>query len=251
MKPKAWRWLTRIVGEPTIIHRIGVFIDCDGVSPKDAERAVELITEYGRICLLRAYGNYTDRTASAWTSFIRRNSADARHLPNLTAGKNATDIALTVDAVEVLLTGPIDLFVLIVSDADFVPLARRIRAEGKMVFGFGQKSTALSLQNACDKFWDLKLLDKHSPSRDLARVFWKKSPRDAEEFLVMVLRELTPQGEPVGLEILRKALVERDPGFDPRVYSRRTLTDLLRELPSVELTEREGSRQVRLSRVCD
>jgi len=240
-------WLARIMNRLRRVDRIGVFIDCDGVSPKDAARALEMIAIYGRVCFVRAYGNFNGSSASAWAHFISRHGADARHLPNLTPGKNATDIALTVDAVEMLLTRPIDLFVLVASDADFVPLARRIRAEGKLVFGFGQGSTPQAFRNACDKFWDFKSLAPHPPDGEHTASLWTLTPNEAEEFVVTVLGELASRETPVAIDLLGQALVARMPGFDPRIYSRRTLSDLVRDLPSVELVEHGGKRSVRLS----
>lgn len=247
MSNSSWSWLARIMSKPVGADRIGVFIDCDGVSPKDAARALEVIALYGRVCLVRSYGNYNGNGASAWAHFITRFGADARHLPNLTPGKNATDIALTIDAVEVLLARPIDVFVLVASDADFVPLARRIRAEGKLIFGFGQGSTPKAFRHACDKFWDFKSLVRHKPPADPNTTYWKLAPSDAEDFVVSVLREVVPNGTSVVIDVLGQALVARKPGFDPRVYSRRTLSDLLRDLPSVEVVELEGNRQVCLT----
>lgn len=242
-------WLDRILGGTASADRIGVFVDCDGVSPKDAARAMEVIALHGRVCFVHSYGNYNGGSAGAWAHFISRYGADARHLPNLTPGKNATDIALTVDAVEVLLTRPVDLFVLVASDADFVPLARRIRAEGKLVFGFGQSSTPQAFRHVCDKFWDFKSLAQQSSAIEPNITYWKLAPSDAEDFLVSVLREVAPGGTPVTIDLLGQALVARKPGFDSRIYSRRSLSELLRDLPSVEVLELEGKRHVRLAKL--
>jgi hypothetical protein len=248
MQSRLWSWLASVMNKPLRADRVGVFIDCDGVSPKDASRALELIALYGRLCLVRSYGNFNGSSASAWANFISRYGVDARHLPNLTPGKNATDIALTVDAIEVLLTRPIEIFVLVASDADFVPLLRRIRAEGKLVFGFGQRSTSKAFRHACDKFWDFKSLAQQPSAVEPSAAHWTLAPGDGEDFVVSVLRELAPGGTPVTIDLLGQALVTRKPGFDPRIYSRRTLSDLLRDLPSVEVFELEGKRHVRLTK---
>ncbi|WP_449396782.1 NYN domain-containing protein [Devosia riboflavina] len=222
-----------------------MFIDCDGVSPADADRAIKLIKQHRHIYLLRVYGNYTGGAASAWNGFIRRNGAVARHLPNLIQGKNAADIALTIDAVEVLLTSRISHFALIVSDTDFVPLAHRIRADGKNLFGFGQNSTPLAFREACNRFWELSWLRHQTPSKATKRAFWKLSPHDAELLVIMGLREAAPDGGSIPVDRLGQALVRQDPDFDPRVYSRQNLTDLLRDLSCVELIE-GTKRHVRL-----
>ncbi|MDP2781975.1 NYN domain-containing protein [Devosia sp.] len=244
---RAWKLLARAIGGSKSPARVAVFIDCDGVSPSDAERAIEYVAQHGRTCLVRAYGNYTGRAAGAWTRLIRRHGIDARHLPNLTPGKNATDIALAIDAVEVLLTRPYETFVLIVSDSDFVPLARRIRADGRQVFGFGQKMTAPAFQDACDKFWDFGSLVRQTSTSEFPVLFWKQAPSDAEELILTVLRDAAPDGEPIAIALFGQLLVKRDPSFDPRVFSRKRLGNLLRDLPSVEVIEQEGKHHVRLS----
>lgn len=248
MQSRLWSWLARIMNKPLRADRVGVFIDCDGVSPKDAARALEVIALHGRLCFVRSYGNFNGSSASAWANFISRYGVDARHLPNLTPGKNATDIALTVDAVDVLLTRPIDLLVLVASDADFVPLVRRIWAEGKLVFAFGQGSTSQSFRHACDKFWDFKSLAQQSSAGEPSPAYWKLAPSHAEEFVLAVLGEVAPAGTAVTVNVLGQALVARKPGFDSRIYSRRSLSELLRDLPSVEVLELEGKRHVRLFR---
>jgi predicted nuclease of predicted toxin-antitoxin system len=106
--------------------RLAVMIDCDGVSPKYADRVLAHIPSLGRICILRAYGNFNAKSAHAWVKLARNRGSMARHLPTLLPGKNATDIALTIDAIDILSTRRVDAFVLIASDTDFAPLAYRI-----------------------------------------------------------------------------------------------------------------------------
>jgi uncharacterized LabA/DUF88 family protein len=247
MRSSVRPFIARIMNRFRRTDRIGVFIDCDGVSPKDAARALGVVASHGRVRLVRSYGNTGGRGASAWAYFSSRYDADARHFPNLTSGKNTTDIALTVDAVEALLTIPIDVFVLIASDADFVPLAHRIRAEGKMVFGFGQESAPQAFRTACDKFWDIKSLTQQRASVTLSAPHWTLAPSDAEDVVVSVLREVAPGGTPVTIDMLGQALAAQW-GFDPRIFSRRSLSDLLRDLPSVEVFELGGKRVVRLAK---
>jgi uncharacterized protein (TIGR00288 family) len=142
-----------LVGRPTPLRpRLAVFIDGDGVSPKEAKRVLDLLASEGQIHILRAYGNYNGRAAEGWAKLIRNRGIVARHMPKLVPGKNATDIALAIDAVEVLLTRSVDTFVLIVNDADFTPLARRLIEGGKNVFGYGKGSTPEPFRRACTEF---------------------------------------------------------------------------------------------------
>lgn len=244
-------WLAPWQRRPFALPRIAVFIDGDGVSPKDADRAIELMEQRGRIAVLRAYGNYTGRAAASWTSLIRRHGMVARHMPNMTAGKNAADIALTIDAIELLLTREIDIYVLIVSDTDFVPLANRIREEGKEVIGFGQRSTPETFRLACTEFREVQSLGERAPNKGPSVRLWSRNPADAEELVLRVLTSMCNNDQPVALSLLGARLVESDPGFDPRIYGRRTLGDLLSALPRIELTERDGASYARLAAMPD
>lgn len=227
------------------LDRIAVFIDCDGVSAKDADRALSLVSKHGHVTLVRTYGTHTGRAEDAWAKFISRQGSIAYHVPTLSLRKNATDIALTVDAVEVLLTHSIEVFVLVVSDADFLPLAHRIRAGGKRLFSFGQQSVPNSLRDACDRFWELRSLRPSRPPGVRNPDHWKLSPGDAEGLIVGVLSSIDREGGLVSFDMLAQALRKADTDFDPRTYGRRTLGAVLAELPSVEVLEENGKRLVR------
>lgn len=135
--------------------RLAILIDGDGVSPSDATRVLDHLPKLGRICIVRTYGNFTGRSATAWTKVVRKHGVVARHMPSVAPGKNATDIALAIDAVGMLLTRRIETFVLVASDSDFTPLAHRIREEGKDVIGFGSRSTPDSFRRACTAFSEI------------------------------------------------------------------------------------------------
>jgi hypothetical protein len=172
-------------------------------------------------------------------------------MPNTAPGKNAADIALTIDTIELLLTGEIDTFVLIVSDTDFVPLATRIREEGRDVIGLGQRSTPETFRLACTEFRDVQSLGTSTPTKVPSKRFWSRNPADAEELVLGALMSMSRGDEPVALSLLGATLAERDPGFDPRIYGRRTLRDLLSALPSVELSDRDGTFYARPANVSD
>ena len=221
--------------------RVAVLIDADGVSPKDAERVLERVRSLGRIFILRTYGNFSGRTASVWARLMRTHGAVARHMPSVAPKKNAADIALSIDAIEIMLTRHIDVFVIIASDSDFAPLARRISEQGKDIYGFGHKSTPMSFRNACTSFLEMHTLNRKRPAAPL----WSLTPTDAEEILLPALQTLCANGQPVELATLGQHLAETIPGFDTRSYGRRSLSALLRELPTTELLELDGKRVVR------
>lgn len=225
--------------------KLAVFIDGDGVSPRDAEKVLAELPVMGRVCVLRCYGNYTGRAAQGWTKFIRKHGAMARHMPSIIPGKNATDIALAIDAVELLLTRYIDAFVLVASDADFTPLARRLGEAGKDVIGYGGRQTPGPFRSACAAFYEIgSLAPPTTPKMPLAPL-WSLSPADAEDIILKALADLTDNDAPVTLQALGDQIARCHPGFDCRTYSRRSLSKLLADLPSVTLIHQDGKHLAR------
>lgn len=222
--------------------KLAVFIDGDGVSPKDAEKVLAQLPAIGRVCLLRCYGNYTGRAAQGWTRFIRKHGAVARHMPSIIPGKKATDIALTVDAIELLLIRDLDTFVLVVSDADFTPLARRLGEDGKIVVGYGNRSTPDAFRRSCAAFHEIQSL---APPITPQASLWSLLPTDAELIVLAALADLSEKDVPSTMQALGDQIAQRHPGFDCRVYSRRSLTELVCDLPSVTIIEQCGIRTVR------
>lgn len=227
--------------------RIAVFIDGDGISPKEAGKVLDHLPTLGRVRTIRAYGNYTGKAAASWAGLVRNHGLVVRHMPSLVNGKNAADIALAIDAIEMLLTRKLDTFVLVGNDSDFAPLARRIREEGKDVIGFGSAAAPPAFRSACTVYHDTWALGlPHEPALSLGPL-WSRTPADAEIMVAEALAHLGADTRPVVLAHLGQQLSERHPGFDTRIYSRRTLSELLRDLPSVRLGELDGERTVQLS----
>lgn len=229
--------------------KLVVLIDGDAIAPKEAAKILDHVRTLGRICVARAYGNLSGRTAAAWTALIRQHGIVARHMPSVALGKNASDIGIAVDAVELLLTRDLDAFVLIASDADFTPLAIRLRESGKDVIGFGRKSTPISFRNACTSFREIhKLSAPRAWATSAPAQHRSPLPAEAEELVLASLVALSADDQPVALADLGQHLVANNPGFDSRNYSRRTLTALLRDLSSVTVLEDTGTRCAKLAK---
>lgn len=241
-----------LVGRTILLRpRYAVFIDGDGVSPKEAKRVLDQLATEGHPHILRAYGNYNGRAAEGWAKLIRHRGIVARHMPSLVPGKNATDIALAIDAIEVLLTRSLDTFVLIVSDADFTPLARRLGESGKRVLGYGNGSTPESFRRSCAEFTVISDLRLPGAPRTPPAPLRSLSPADAEQTVLAALTTLSKDGEPVEMTELGQQLADQQPRFDCRVYGRRNLTALLRELPSVTVHQERGRHYVSIARPPD
>jgi len=142
--------------------RIAVLIDADNTSPKYAEALLEELAKYGTPTIKRAYGDFSSPRLGGWTRELNTRAIRAIHQNAFTTGKNSTDSALIIDAMDLLYAGNVEAFALVSSDSDFTGLALRLRESGKTVYGLGRKRTPQSLQNACDRFIPLEVLGEET-----------------------------------------------------------------------------------------
>jgi uncharacterized protein (TIGR00288 family) len=138
--------------------RIAVLIDADNTSHRYAEALLDEIAKYGNPTIKRAYGDWSSPRLGGWSTELNLRAIRGMHQGAFTRGKNSTDSALIIDAMDLLYDGNVEAFALVTSDSDFTSLALRLRESGKVVYGLGGAKTPASLQNACDKFIRLELL---------------------------------------------------------------------------------------------
>lgn len=131
---------------------IALLIDADNAPAAKIEFILSELAAHGVVNIRRAYGNWTKADLAGWTKVLHENSIQAMQSFDLTKGKNATDIALVIDAMDLLYTKKINTFCLVSSDCDFTPLIQRLRADGKEVFGFGELKTPEPFFAACTRF---------------------------------------------------------------------------------------------------
>jgi uncharacterized protein (TIGR00288 family) len=144
------------------MKNIALLIDADNSPSKYIQNILDELSNYGNINIRRAYGNWTSPNLNGWQAIIQDYAIQPIQQYDLTKGKNATDIALSIDAMDILYTKKIDVFCLASSDCDFTPLATRLLADGKLIIGFGQKKTPASFVNSCSKFIFLEEKDEFS-----------------------------------------------------------------------------------------
>ena len=142
--------------------RIAVLIDADNTSPKYAEAILDELAKYGTPTIKRAYGDFSSPRLGGWTRELNARAIRAMHQNAFTTGKNSTDSALIIDAMDLLYAGNVEAFAIVSSDSDFTSLAIRLVEAGKTVYGLGRKKTPASLQNASTKFIGLELLTQRS-----------------------------------------------------------------------------------------
>ena len=147
-----------------MLQNIAVLIDGDNASVKNIDVILQAIEKIGKISTKKIYGDWGQAGLSSWQEAILRHAIDPMQQFAYVKGKNATDIALVIEAMDLLHSGEYDGFCLVSSDSDFASLAVRIRKSGVKVFGFGEKKAVVSFRQACDEFFEVeKLQDKISP----------------------------------------------------------------------------------------
>ncbi|MBK9614339.1 MAG: NYN domain-containing protein [Uliginosibacterium sp.] len=222
---------------------VALFIDADNAPASHIEVILNELAGFGTVSIRRAYGNWkTDRLGS-WERILHEYAIQPIHQLDLTKGKNATDMALTIDAMDALYTRKADVFALASSDSDFTPLATRLQADGKMVIGFGERKTPLPFVNACSKFLYLDTEEtavEPGAAASVRKLSSKQLKGDAR--LVNLLRNavLAAEGDDgwaplshVGSHIGNQA------SFDARNYGHKKLVDLYKatELFDLELRD--------------
>jgi uncharacterized protein (TIGR00288 family) len=148
-------------------NNIALFIDCDNVSAKFTESVFDDLSQYGKINIRKAYGNWKDPKLIGWENILQNYNIQPYQQFAYTQNKNASDIAIVIDIMDALYTKEIDAIALITSDSDFTPIVTRILADGKTVYGYGEEKTPKALVRACSQFiYVEKLNELDKPEED-------------------------------------------------------------------------------------
>lgn len=147
------------------LQKIAMLIDADNTQLSKIEMVIREISAHGRIIVKRAYGNWKKETLKNWEEELKRLAIKAEQQFDYVSGKNATDMALVIDAMELMHTDIYDAFVIVASDSDYTPLAIKLHESGVYVMGVGERKTPEAFRNACDEFVFLENLDKDKSSK--------------------------------------------------------------------------------------
>jgi uncharacterized protein (TIGR00288 family) len=221
--------------------RIAVLFDADNTSPKYAEAVLEELARYGTPTIKRAYGDFSSQRLAGWSRELNTRAIRAMHQNAFTTGKNSTDSALIIDAMDLLYAGNVEAFAIVSSDSDFTSLAVRLRESGKTVYGLGRRRTPVSLQNACDKFIALEVLGSESGSSigdDLERSA-DQSEDDAphlnlQSVLTKAVNATADDDGWTTLGAIGNHLARSYPSFDTRTYGHTKLGSLVSDQPYLE-----------------
>jgi len=228
--------------------RLAVLIDADNAQPAIVEGLLAEIAKYGTAHAKRIYGDWTGTHLKGWKDTLLTHSIQPIQQFGYTRGKNATDSAMIIDAMDLLYTERFDGFCIVSSDSDFTRLAARIRESGLTVYGFGEKKTPDPFVAACDKFIYTELLleqtEDEQPSRRQSAAKLKQDTR-----LVRLLRGAVDAGSDdsgwTHLGAVGSNVAKQAPEFDPRNYGYRKLSDLVTATQLFEIEERgHGSQRL-------
>jgi len=236
------------------LKNIALLIDADNASPSGIDPVLTVLAELGQVNIRRAYGNWAKPALSNWNKITHRFGLQPMQQFDLTKGKNATDMAMTIDAIDLLYDGKVDGFGIMSSDSDFTPLVTRLRQDGLIVYGFGMEKAPEAFKTACTRFIDVERLIKTAQSDDrsnksgdgdsdsvldkelidLLGSAWKASSRDDEGFA-----RLHEVGQIAG----------NRSSFDVRNYGFKRLSDLMRAASDHFLMERRDDKQLYVKRL--
>ncbi len=214
-----------------------VLIDADNIPAKYAEPILKEIAKFGELALRRVYGDWSSGKLRAWTETVREHGLVAHQETANTKGKNASDIGLVIDAMDILHAGRFDGFVLVSSDSDFTALANRIREQGLDVIGIGERKTPESLRTVCNRFVFIEnIIDETAPATAGTQTKSNKLPaRNAAPLIIEAMDKIEQEDEWYSLSALGKLIMAANSDFDTRTYGYKNLSALVRSLNQFEI----------------
>ena len=213
-------------------ERFALLIDADNVSAKYIKPILDELSKYGNVTYKRIYGDWTRPNSAGWKEELLQNSITPIQQFSYTYGKNATDSAMIIDAMDMLYASELEGFCLVSSDSDFTRLASRLRESGKRVIGMGEAKTPLPFRKACEIFTELELLVEDN--------MMGVSERE-EKTVVKIITENKNNDRETGLGEVGSRLVKLYPDFDVRRYGYSLLSKFLETLPRLMLIQ-EGTK---------
>lgn len=236
--------------------KLAVLIDADNVPYANVKEMFEEIAKYGTPTFKRIYADWTKPTVSGWKNVLLENAITPIQQYSYSTGKNASDSALIIDAMDILYTGKVDGFCIVSSDSDFTRLATRLREAGMKVIGIGEKKTLTPFITACDKFIYIEILKKHD-AETAADTDTKKTRQNTKtqtnnplskidpKIIKLFADSITDLEDENGwafLGDLGNLMLKKKPDFDSRNYGFPKLLSLIKSINRFEIDERESGK---------
>ncbi|MBO9703177.1 MAG: NYN domain-containing protein [Sporocytophaga sp.] len=229
--------------------KLAVLIDADNVPYANVKEMLEEISKYGTPTIKRIYADWTKPTISGWKNVLLENAITPVQQYSYTTGKNSSDSALIIDAMDILYSGKVNGFCIVSSDSDFTRLATRLREAGMTVIGFGEKKTPQPFISACDKFIYLEILksskqDTYNITQKASKPKSKGEPLskvDAETIKMIIesVNDLADESGWTFLANLGNFIIKKKPDFDPRNYGFPKLLPLIKNINKFHIDERD------------
>lgn len=233
------------------LKNIALLIDADNTTPQGIDPVLTVMAELGQVNIRRAYGNFAKDNLARWDTITNRFGIRPQQQFDVSKGKNATDMAMTIDAIDLLYQGKVDGFGIMTSDSDFTPLVTRLRQDGILVYGFGEKKTPQAFQAVCTRFLYIDELIA-STSDDAPKPKSKGgSPEEMDDLYDLIqsaYREA--KRDDSGYAKLQQVgqIAGNRSSFDVRNYGFKSLSDLFASLENFKL-ERRDDNQVYVKRL--
>ena len=227
---------------------IAVLIDGDNIPSAYVKEMMEEIAKYGNPTIKRIYGDWTRPNLSKWKNLLLENAITPIQQYGYTTGKNATDSAMIIDAMDILYSQKVKGFCIVSSDSDFTRLATRLREAGMQVIGIGEKKTPNPFIVACDKFIYIEILKNKTEKKDdgLDKDSGKSSvdkiTRKEIKLLATTISDLSDEDGWAFLGDVGGLLQKKQPNFDSRNYGFEKLTPLIKSIGEFELEQRENPK---------
>ena len=227
---------------------LAVLIDGDNIPSAFVKEMMEEIAKYGNPTIKRIYGDWTKPNLSKWKNILLENAITPIQQYGYTTGKNATDSAMIIDAMDILYSEKVNGFCIVSSDSDFTRLATRLREAGMQVIGIGEKKTPNPFIVACDKFIYIEILktkSKEKESEDEKELDKETFDKITAKEIKLIATTITDLSDDEGWAFLGDVgslLQKKQPNFDPRNYGFQKLTPLIKSTGKFEIEQRESQK---------
>jgi uncharacterized LabA/DUF88 family protein len=224
--------------------RLAVLVDADNAQPAITKGLLSEIAKFGVASVKRIYGDWTTPSLSGWKEVLLEHSIQPIQQFRYTVGKNATDSAMIIDAMDLLYTRRFDGFCLVSSDSDFTRLASRIREEGLVVYGFGEQKTPKAFVSACDKFIFTEVLRSQEDAEPAVRKRTTNELKGDAKLVTLFRSAIEAASEDTGwaqLGTVGSTIAKQAPEFDPRNYGYKKLGELAAAIKLFDIDERVQS----------
>jgi len=228
-------------------QKFAVLIDGDNAQASLLPQILAEVSKVGLITIKRIYGDWTTTNMNQWKESLHKHAIQPEQQFRYTTGKNATDSAMIIDAMDLLHSNDVQGFCIVSSDSDYTRLATRIREDGLFVIGVGEKKTPEAFVNACNQFiYSENLTVTQKPKKKGIKRQKKKESQDIGDPLPLLIQGFemaAKEDEWTYLATMGNSLRQLDPAFDPRTYGHQKLQSLLRDYPDTFMLKQDRSKK--------